>query len=333
MTCPRKDIVDPCEVAAYHCIARCVRRAFLCGADPVSRRSYEHRRKWIRERLDLLARAFAIEVIAYAAMHNHLHTVLQTRPDEAAKWTPQEVARRWLSIFPRRRISKQVVVPTDEDISAITVDPEKVELYRQRLCSLSWFHRCLNENIARRANAEDDCTGRFWEGRFKCQRLYGAAAIVACAVYVDLNPVRAGIAPTPELSDHTSIQDRICEFAGHYPERCREWPKVPLVPVCTFSNGSLTVPDYIKLVDSTGRLIRLGKQNIAEDIAPILERLKINGKLWVDTTEHLHQRFRRVVGPPKSLEAAARKARKSWFHGMLSARLIFGGAEPPHAPS
>jgi hypothetical protein len=45
---------------------------------------------------------------------------------------------------------------------------------------------------------EDQCTGRFWERRFKSQPILGEAGLLACSVYVDLNPVRGGIAATPE---------------------------------------------------------------------------------------------------------------------------------------
>ena len=89
------------------------------------------------------------------------------------------------------------------------LNPERLAECRARLASLSWFMRFLNESIARRANREDMCTGRFWEGRYKCQALLDDAAVLACMSYVDLNPVRAGIAPDLPASDHTAIKHRL----------------------------------------------------------------------------------------------------------------------------
>ncbi|MBL1275311.1 MAG: hypothetical protein COB30_004435 [Ectothiorhodospiraceae bacterium] len=74
---------------------------------------------------------------------------------------------------------------------------------------ISWFMHILNETIARKANAEDNCNGRFWEGRFKSQTLFDESVPAACMTYIDLNPIRAGMAKTPERSDHTSIQKRL----------------------------------------------------------------------------------------------------------------------------
>ncbi len=210
MALPRSKYVQEGQVVVYHCCTRCVRRAYLCGFDPVTGRDYSHRKKWIVDRLRYLAGIFAIDVCGYAVMITHSHTILRTRPDIAAVWLDREVAVRWLTLFPPRRGGKKATTtPTEEEIYALVACPERIAQLRKRLCSISWFMGRLNEFIARAANKEDKVKGRFWESRFKCQALLDEAAIAACMVYVDLNPIRAGVATTPEDSDFTSIQERI----------------------------------------------------------------------------------------------------------------------------
>jgi putative transposase len=68
--------------------------------------------------------------------------------------------------------------------------------------------RCMKEPIAREANREDGCTGRYWEGRYKSQALFDEIALAACMAYADLDPVRAGLAEVPEASEYTSIKER-----------------------------------------------------------------------------------------------------------------------------
>jgi len=210
MALPRSKYVREGQEGVYHCFSRCVRRAFLYGFDPLTLQDFSHRKAWLVERLRYLATVFAIEVCAYAVMANHYHVILRTRPDIVACWSDWEVATRWLTLFPRRRDTERTpIVPTDEEIRALVDCPERIAQLRQRLSSLSWFMGRLNEFIARAANKEDKVKGRFWEGRFKCQVLLDEAAIASCMVYVDLNPIRAGVAATPEESDFTSIQERI----------------------------------------------------------------------------------------------------------------------------
>jgi hypothetical protein len=162
----RRFLFDPAEVGLYHCINRCVRRSFLCGTDQVSGKCYEHRKQWIQDRLQFLAGQFGLDVIGFAVMSNHIHVVLRNRPDVVAGWSNDEVARRWWNVFPQRRDKAgNAKEPTEFELLVITADPVRFAEIRQRLSSVSWFMRCLAEPIARSANREDLCTGRFWEGR------------------------------------------------------------------------------------------------------------------------------------------------------------------------
>jgi len=179
----RAHIVDVNVTPYYHCVSRCVRRAYLCGADPLTGRSFDHRRQWIERRIFYLAKHFSIGVCAYAVMSNHVHIVLRVEEQLASSLSDDEIIDRWRAVY---------AVPDNFDRR-----PDRdalIALWRSRLSSISWFMRSLNEPLARMANKEDDCTGRFWEGRFKSQALLDWKAVIRCMAYVDLNPVRAGIA-------------------------------------------------------------------------------------------------------------------------------------------
>lgn len=205
MTYARSHLIDPAG-GVYHVCSRCVRRAFLCGADKKSGYDFEHRRAWIEDRILELSKIFSIDILGYAVMSNHYHIVLQVIPTDACRWTNQEIAAKWLALNPRAN-------ETDEHrksrAQAIVNDKERLNILRDRLSSLSWFMRFLNEPLARLANKEDNCKGRFWEGRFKSQRLLDEDAILACMVYVDLNPVRAELADEAMTAEYTSLVKRL----------------------------------------------------------------------------------------------------------------------------
>ncbi len=186
------------EVGIVHAVQRCVRRAFLAGIDDKSGKDFSFRREWIRRRMEALASVFGIDVLTYAIMSNHMHLILRNRPDVVAAWSDKEVAIRWLRVFPGRRLEEHLVEPTENDVNMLVNQPDRMRLIRERLSDISWFMRALSEPIARMANQQDECTGRFWEGRFKAMRIVDETGLLACAMYVDLNPVRAAMAATPE---------------------------------------------------------------------------------------------------------------------------------------
>jgi REP element-mobilizing transposase RayT len=392
---PRSQIVPTDEIGIYHCIARCVRRAFLCGVDPFSGRDYEHRKDWIRQRLEQLAAIFAIEICGYAVMSNHLHLILRIRPDLAQGWSDEELALRWLRLFPPRDSrTGQLVEPAQCDLNRILSNPARIAEIRQRLANLSWFMRSLSEPIARQANREDRCTGRFWEGRFKSQALLDEAAILACSIYVDLNPIRAGVAPTPEQSPFTSAFDRIqslpkvdplvqeqspldpTEFAipkgastvpalPNAQRRPDSWlceltlvegpsetpaPGCPLTAanagvdsaeVATVANCDhlkprgatrasnrgylpMSVDKYLALLDWTGRQLRtVSSGSIPAQLAPNLERLRINSDGWVETVRRFGRWFKTAAGRGQSLKDLASRRGNAWVQGQNAAALAF----------
>lgn len=258
------------ETPYYHVVSRCVRRAFLCGEDLVTGFSYEHRRKWIVQRMKYLTKLFAVDVCAYAVMSNHFHLVLKV--NSTADWSEQRVLMTWAGLFDLPLICEKYI--RGELLSKMEMDfvSKKSDEYRSRLSSISWFMKCLNEYIAKRANIEDNCTGHFWESRFKSQALLDERALLTCMAYVDLNPVRAAMAKTPEQSDYTSIQERIKEKETNLLGFGKTKNDLPF-----------SLSGYLDLVDYSGRAILKNKRGyIPKNIPEILDRLNLEPDTWID---------------------------------------------------
>jgi len=311
---PRSAQVSVDVTPYYHCVSRCVRRAFLCGLDRLTGTSYEHRRAWLEQRLLRLGQVFCIDVCAYAVMTNHYHAVLHINRQSQAALTMTEVLQRWSSLFNGNTLVCRYLQGELLDEAQLKVVEELADLWRQRLGNLSWFMRVLNEAIAREANAEDQCTGRFWEGRFKSQALLDEQALFACMAYVDLNPVRAKMAATPETSDHTSIKKRI----DHLRQTSNQY-QIPSQPHALFPFvGSPRQPmpqglpfklvDYLELLDWTGRSLYKDKRGVIVSRTPqMLTRLNIAAPNWLHSTQHFEDLFKIWAGTTTSIKAACRR--------------------------
>jgi REP element-mobilizing transposase RayT len=295
MTQARSTLVSASDTPYYHCISRCVRRAFLCGYDSHSHTDYEHRRQWLEDKLNKTANVFAINLCAYAVMSNHYHVVVHIHTDIATTWSKREVVRRWHSLFngtylSQRFDAREPLLPTQ-----LEVLDHDIEIWRERLCSLSWFMKVVNESIARRANLEDQCTGHFWESRFKSQALLDERALLSCMAYVDLNPIRAKMANSPETSDHTCIKSRIETLNGH---------RKPTLSIENFVGSKpdktglpFVLRDYLELVDWTGRIVREDKRGkINSSLPAILERLSLDRNSWLILTTQFERQFGQWVG-------------------------------------
>ena len=268
----------------------------MCGEDTHSGKSYEHRRGWIENKLLALSQVFAIDVCAYAIMSNHSHVVLCIDEASAKAWSMNEVLERWHQLFKGTLLTQQymrgdVLI---EPLQKIVNDTAHV--YRQRLMDISWFMRILNEDTARQANQEDNCTGRFWEGRFKSQALLDEAAVAACMAYVDLNPVRANIASTPEDSAYTSVKQRVAyAIKGKQPLHLLPFVGNPKQRMPKGLPFELT--NYLALIELTGRCIKTGKAGaIAQHQPTLLARLGISPDNWLTLNQGFSKLFHGAVG-------------------------------------
>ena len=319
MAAPRHQLVDPATAGYYHCVTRCVRRAFLCGTDPLSGQCFDHRKSWIESRLIELAGVFAVGLYAYAVMSNHVHAVIHVDPATASAWSDDEVAERWVRLFPARANGEVDPEGCLRRRDAILGNPARLAQCRSRLGSLSWFMRCLSEPIARLANREDRCTGRVWEGRFKCQVLLDDAAVLSCMSYVDLNPVRAGVAPDLPSSAHTSAKRRI--EATPPPQ-----PGEPLRAIA----GSILEPtlpaglvEYLALVDWTGRTTRPDKRGaIRSDAPPVLGRIGLRPRQWQVQVLGTESRYWRAIGAADRLLEKAEAIGQRWLKGIGTTRAL-----------
>ncbi|MDJ0940315.1 MAG: hypothetical protein QNJ00_11190 [Woeseiaceae bacterium] len=231
-------------------------------------------------------------------MSNHYHLVVRLNPDDTNHWSDDEVLSRWTALFKGPLLVQRYRAGAALSPAELEAVRSMTAVFRQRLGSLSWFMKCLNEPIARKANAEDGCTGHFWEARFQSQPLCSERALLTAMAYVDLNPIRAGIAKTPETSIHTSIHartnaDEQAEHAATRSLRRNELNHfdVPIRPLKPFDDGKSVANgdglpmkelEYLKLVDSTGRVVVRGKRGrIDPALAPILERLGLSTEEWL----------------------------------------------------
>ncbi len=328
MTRARATLVSVQDTPYYHCIGRCVRRAFLCGFDSQSQTSFEHRSTWVQQRLALLCDSFAIELCAYALMSNHYHLVLKLSPQRLKDFSDREVIERWTAVYAgtdaaRKYLNHQSI----DDVESARLD-RQIKQWRERLGDLSWFMRSLNEHIARKANAEDQCTGHFWESRFKSQALLDETALITAMAYVDLNPIRAKIATSIESSDFTSGQARCAQIKAldddsGPPAMPRLIPFIESEHRRSLDHLPFSLKDYLDLINNTGRIIVSGKRGFIPAQQPrLLDSRNVDLQEWFDTVIRLQARYELAVGSPARLAQLAKRWGKHWLHGIRHARRL-----------
>ncbi|MEL0658165.1 transposase [Psychromonas arctica] len=338
MTQSRQSQVSLSDTPYYHCISRCVRRAYLCGEDKYTEKSFEHRRQWVVERMHYLASLFNIDICAYAIMSNHYHLVLHIDEALNESLSHEEICYRWCQLYSKpilvERWQSEQIVSEAENKAALAI----IEGWRGRLVDISWFMRCLNEFIARKANKEDECSGRFWEGRFKSQALLDEDALLTCMAYVDLNPVRAKMTVSVETSEYTSAYERLlpCKKVGvaQQQEKPLEYTftKKPLFGFVgdeSQHNSENNIPgipfsllDYIELVDWSGRIIREDKRGAISNQRPrLLSMLGLDDDTWLSLASNFGKDYHGAVGSLEALATYASNTGKRWIASKNQLRL------------
>lgn len=302
MTTARSKIVNPKVTRWYHCISRCVRKAFLLESSA----GKVNRRAWIEKRLQYLSEVFAVSVGGFAILGNHLHVLIRLDPEVRKNWSKEEVVQHWFRLFPPKKSL------TDKELKGYAKDAKWVAKHRMRLGSLGWFMKSLKEPIARIANGEDKCTGVFWDGRYKSIAILDVESLLATCAYIDLNPIAAGLAPTPEDSQHTSIRQRIDHALSQQRLSDLKRANDGSVQACLSSDGleeslwlvpiedrrnrgenregmlpGFSLGNYLKMVDHVGRQSRNNKRTISQDLKPVLERLETTFEQWESFTQQV----------------------------------------------
>ncbi len=332
MTQARKSQISISDTSYYHCISRCVRRAYLCGVDKENGKDYSHRKEWIIKRLELLSKVYVIDICAYAVMDNHYHLVLKINKEEGDTLSDDEVIERWMLLFHGDVLINRYIKGECHSSGEIDKVHEIIDTWRRRLSDISWFMRSLNEYISRKANEEDNCKGHFWESRFKSQALLNEQAVLSCMVYVDLNPIRAGLSDTLDESDFTSIQQRINDYSQQQKAASVSEDKtMSSTQLADFTEGASSqqgipflLKDYFELADWTGRTIREDKRGYIPEKEPsIIKKLGIDGEIWLNSVKEYNNGYHSFVGSESQLKAICETLNVKWLAGINNCRRLF----------
>jgi len=284
MAIKRSEQIDTENGGYYHLISRCVRRAFLCGIDEKNGINYDYRRQWIEKRILELADIFSIEVYAYAVMHNHYHLVIYLDPKLSESWS------------------------------------DLLATYRERLGSVPWLMKRINEPLAKMANKEDFCKDHFLGSRFKSQALLDETAALTCMAYVDLNPIRAGIAKSLPESEHTGIKKRLESLS---PEKL-EQTMTAIAGKVKNKTMVIKLRDYVELVEWTGKaIIYPNKATFPPSLCATLNHMNLKQANWLGQVQGYGSHYHRFVGSIEQTRQKTTELKLKWLKGISQIQQLY----------
>lgn len=324
MTEARSDIYDRTVQGTYHCFNNVV-----LGLDLL-----RERRVWLENRLATLTSIFAVDVLTFGVLETGYRSIVRNRPDIAGGWDDRKVVERWLLLNSQSLALNPP--PTEDEIELALENRQTVAEWRLRLGDVSWFMKMLNEPMSRAANEEIGSKGHFWRDRFQMQVLTDLEALLACALFVDLNPLRESLAASLEESRFTGLWLRMQTIAeeareklggvvsrDQWPERLSEagW----LLPISIEGDGeiqtgrrcsdhgfwSFPAETYLALANFVVQYRGMGREfwNRLE-LPPLIEHLKERISGWIEAIENFSSQLGRVVGRKESVLAFAQKRGK-----------------------
>lgn len=178
-------------VAQFPCFyykVKCIRFGFLDGIDSATGHDYSHRRLWLSEHLALLLSVFCIDVVGFKIQPNQYHVILSCNEREAQTLSRHEVIVRWRQLYKGPKaidnyVAGNVLSRADRETLAATA-----EQWRGYLTNTGRLLGHLHQSIAHRVNREEDCRGRFWEGRSTGQMISSQASLNALLTELDAEP-------------------------------------------------------------------------------------------------------------------------------------------------
>jgi len=321
---PREELVSDTQPGVYLCTMKALEGKRIGGGEKGSK-SFDHRRKWIVEQIELQGAQMGVEVLAYSVLTDRLSLVLRTRPDLVKEWGDADVARRYqTALYAKVPFAESRRTPPEAEIAAMQQTKVELRRGRSRLSNLTWFVGQLSESIARNCNREDGTKGKFWEGRYQCLPILDATAALAAIAHVDLEPIFTGETTTVAGCKFSSAKPRISGGKGG--ALTLTGSDSPAGGKAKEPPGTLAVTnaEAQKLVEWTAKQTkRVDVSKLPDELAGVFGKVGVGPDAWVKLVRDYRELFHRAAGTVESLEKLRKKRGLRHLHGLVAARELF----------
>ncbi|MCH8474115.1 MAG: transposase [Opitutales bacterium] len=255
--------------ALYHVMSRTVNGEIFFS---------DEEKEAMRRMLFKVAGFCGVKILTYCLMGNHFHVLVEVPDGSGIKLDDGELLRRYRmlhgedGVLRKSERARKYAPNTPEQVERTLKDggeeAEKMRAsLRARMHDLSAFVKIYKQQVSIWYNANHDRYGPLWSDRFKSVLVQGSGtALLVMAAYIDLNPVRAGLAEDP----------RDYAFSGYGEGEKEGEPQARLVDILRGLRGdewgSEVLREYRMLL-----LGQAGGDGAKEEIAEILSKRQLGG--------------------------------------------------------